>query len=104
LSDALLLLLDTNHLGLAVRKGSPVAKRIEASRKAGDRVETCLPVLFELQAGSRQVSSPDKYQRDGTHLLKQLRIWPLELTTTLIYGDNHAELKEMGRAASSVDL
>lgn len=97
-------LLDTNHLGLAVRKGSPVAKRIEASRKAGNRVGTCLPVLCELQAGSRQVSFPDKYQRDLTHLLKQLRIWPLELTTTSIFGDIHAELRQMGRAASAVDL
>lgn len=97
-------LLDTNHLGLAVRKGSLVAKRIEASRKAGNRVGTCLPVLCELQAGSRQVSFPDKYQRDLTHLLKQLRIWPLELTTTLIFGDIHSELKQIGRAASSVDL
>ena len=97
-------LLDTNHLGLAVRKGSVVAKRIEASRKAGNRVGTCLPVLCELQAGSRQVSFPEKYQRDLTHLLRQLRIWPLELSTTFIFGDIHAELRQIGRAASSVDL
>lgn len=97
-------LLDTNHLGLAVRKGSAVAKRIEVSRKAGNRVGTCLPVLCELQAGARQVSHPEKYQRDLTHLLRQLRIWPLELTTTLIFGDIHAELRQIGRAASSVDL
>ena len=97
-------LLDTNHLGIAVRKGSTVAKRIDTSRRAGNRIGTCLPVLCELQAGSRQVSLPDKYQRDLTHLLKQLRIWPLELTTTTIFGDIHSELKRIGRAASSVDI
>jgi tRNA(fMet)-specific endonuclease VapC len=37
-------------------------------------------------------------------LLRQLRIWPLELTTTLIFGDIHAELPQLGRAASSVDI
>jgi len=43
-------LLDTNHLGEAIRPVSRVRERIEQARRAGLRVGTCVPVLCELES------------------------------------------------------
>ena len=80
-------LLDTNHIGLAVNRASSVGQRIFEARMDGLRVGTCLPVLCEIEAGMRYVRQPVKYRRDLNHLLLQLRLWPIDLTTARLYGD-----------------
>jgi tRNA(fMet)-specific endonuclease VapC len=97
-------LLDTNHLGMAVDRASLVGQRIFEARLTGVRVGTCLPVLCEIEAGMRQVRRKVKYRRDLNHLLRQLRLWSIDLKTTRIYGDLYMELRRRGRVLSQVDI
>ncbi len=97
-------LLDTNHVGKAVDRASVVGQRIFKARLAGMRLGTCLPVLCEIEAGMRQVRHKGKYRRDLNHLLRQLRLWPLDLKTARIYGDLYRELRRLGRVLSQVDI
>jgi tRNA(fMet)-specific endonuclease VapC len=97
-------LLDTNHVGLAVDRASAVGQRIFEARLAGMRLGTCLPVLCEIEAGMRHVRRKVKYRRDLSHLLLQLRLWPIDLKTARIYGDMYTELRRRGRVLSQVDI
>ncbi len=97
-------LLDTNHVGLAVNRASQVGRRILEARLAGMRVGTCLPVFCEIEAGMRQVQRPLVYRRNLNHLIRQLRIWPIDLKTARIYGDLYNELRRRGRVLSQVDM
>jgi tRNA(fMet)-specific endonuclease VapC len=96
-------LLDTNHLGQAVTRGSLVRQRIEQGRLAGSRFGTCIPVLCELEVGIQQVKWPDEYRRNLLQLLKHVRIWPIDLETARLYGEIHRKLRRIGRALSTVD-
>ena len=58
----------------------------------------------ELEAGMRQVRHKAKYRRDLNHLLRQLRLWPVDLKTARIYGDVYMELRRSGRVLSQVDI
>jgi tRNA(fMet)-specific endonuclease VapC len=97
-------LLDTNHVGMAVNPASSVGRRLFEARLVGTRFGTCLPVLCEVEAGMRQVRHKARYRRDLNHLLLQLRLWPIDLKTTQIYGDLHFDLRRRGRALSQVDI
>src|SRR5438132_10352227 len=97
-------LLDTNHVGMAVDRASVVAQRIFEARLAGMRLGTCLPVLCEIEAGMRQVRHKMKYRRDLSHLLRQLRLWAIDLKTARIYGDLYMMLRRQGRVLSQVDI
>ena len=97
-------LLDTNHLGLAVDSQSLVAQRVFESRLRGNRFGTCIPVLCEIEAGIRQLGRPQRYRRNLNHLLRQVRIWPIDLKTARLYGDIFQELRRRGRVLSQVDI
>lgn len=96
-------LLDTNHLGQAIRRDSPVRQRLEQGRLAGTRFATCIPVLCELEVGIQQVRRPDEYRRNLRVLLKHVRVWPMDLETARIYGEINQRLRQIGRALSQVD-
>ncbi len=97
-------LLDTNHVGMAVNQASVVGQRIFEARLAGLRLGTCLPVLCEIEAGMRQVRHKARYRRNLQHLLLQLRLWPIDLKTSRIYGELYTELRRRGRVLSQVDI
>src|SRR5947207_8118665 len=97
-------LLDTNHVGMAVDRATAVGQRVYEARLAGQRLGTCLPVLCEIEAGMRQVRRKAQYRRDLNHLLLQVRLWPIELKTTRIFGDIYMELRRAGRVLSQVDI
>ena len=97
-------LLDTNHVGMAGERDTVVGQRIFEARLAGIRLGTCLPVLCEIEAGMRQVRQKAKYRRDLNHLLLQLRLWPIDLKTTRLFGDIYMELRQAGRVLSQVDI
>lgn len=97
-------LLDTNHLGLAVRPDSQMCQRLHQVRRSGVRVGTCIPVLCELEVGIRQVREPEEYRRGLNRLLRRLRLWPIDLTTARLYGEMYAELRQQGRVLSQVDF
>ena len=97
-------LLDTNHVGMAVDRASRVGQRIFEARLAGMRLGTCLPVLCEIEAGMRNVQHKVKYRRDLNHLLRQLRLWSIDLKSARIYGDLYMKLRRRGRVLSQVDI
>ena len=97
-------LLDTNHLSKAIDPNGLVARRIVAAQRDGHRVGVCLPVLCELEAGMRFVSRPRPYRKSLDQLLKQVRVWPMDVPMTQLYGDLFAELRGKGRVLSSVDM
>ena len=97
-------LLDTNHLGSAVKPGAPVRERIRAARGRGERVGVCVPVLCELQVGALQVARAAEFQKALKRLLAQIRIWPLEMETARLYGEIYLRLKADGRVLSQVDM
>jgi tRNA(fMet)-specific endonuclease VapC len=97
-------LLDTNHIGHAVTPGSIVRRRITELRGRGVKVGTCVPVLCEIEAGIQQVNQPALYRLNLERLLKQVRIWPLDRSTTVLYGTIHHDLKRRGRVLSQVDM
>jgi tRNA(fMet)-specific endonuclease VapC len=97
-------ILDTNHLGQAVQRNSPVRQRLEKGRLAGVRFGTCVPVLCELEAGVQQVHRPDIYRENLRRLLRHVRIWPIDLETARLYGEIHQQLKRRGRILSQVDM
>lgn len=95
--------LDTNHMGHAVRRSSSVRQRLEEARRTGVVFGTCVPVLCELEAGVQQVHRPEEYRQNLKRLLLQVRVWPLDLETARLYGEIHQRLRRQGRILSTVD-
>jgi tRNA(fMet)-specific endonuclease VapC len=97
-------LVDCNHLSAALHKVSTVRERIHQGRRAGHRFISCYPVLCELEAGIQQTRQPDENSRRLAHLLRHVRIWPLDGETTRHYGAIYVELRRQGRVLSQVDV
>jgi predicted nucleic acid-binding protein len=97
-------LLDTNHLGAALNLDAGVRLRLRDVRLRGDRVGTCVPVLCELQAGLAVTARREHNLRLLRELLKQIRVWPLDLETAVLFGELYHELRRKGRALSQVDI
>jgi len=97
-------LLDTNHVGHAVRRGSVVLDRINAGKRKGNRMGTCVPVLCEIESGRLNVAQPEAYQRRLTVLLAKISLWPLTRMTAHHFGDIDQDLRRRGRALSQVDI
>jgi tRNA(fMet)-specific endonuclease VapC len=97
-------LLDTNHLGLAVTVGTSVHVRLVSLRRRGVRIGTCIPVLCEIERGVHFVREPDVYRRNLQHLLSRIRLWPLDVLTSTVYGRVAADLQRRGRVLSQVDM
>lgn len=97
-------LLDTNHLGAALRADSPVRRGIVRARRPGSRIGTCVPVLCELEAGLQAGSRPDHYRVLLDRLLAGLRIWPIDPPVARIYGGLYCDLRARGRALSQIDI
>lgn len=97
-------LLDCNHLSAAIRKDPAVRDRIHASRKAGNRFITCVPVLGELEAGIQLSAAPTEYRRRLMQLLRHVRLWSLDQESARFYGSVINELRRLGRVLSQVDI
>jgi tRNA(fMet)-specific endonuclease VapC len=97
-------LLDTNHVGEAVRRGSLVFDRVNIEKRKGNRIGTCLPVLCEIESGRLNVSKPDLYRRRLNVLLSKIPVWPLTRTTAEYFGDIDQDLRRRGRMLSQVDI
>jgi tRNA(fMet)-specific endonuclease VapC len=97
-------LLDCNHLSAALRKVSPVRERIHQGRRAGHRFISCYPVLCELEVGIQQTPKPEENRRRLNQLLRQVRLWPLDVETARLYGAVYLDLRRQVRALSQVDM
>jgi predicted nucleic acid-binding protein len=86
-------LLDCNHLSAAIRKVSPVRDRIHQARRTGHRFISCYPVLCELEAGIQQTVKQNDNRRRLGHLLRHVRIWPVDAQTARVYGAIYLELR-----------
>ena len=98
-------LLDTNHLGAALKSVSRVRDQIVVRMRQGQRFGTCVPVLCELEAGFRPVGARrELYEKALRRLLGHTKIWPLEPDLAPVYGRIYQELRAAGRALSQVDI
>lgn len=97
-------LLDTNHLSAALNDEPGVRDKLRDVRLRGDRVGTAVPALCELHAGIALTARRAQNERLLRELLRQVRIWPLDLKCAASYGDLYHELRRRGRALSQVDI
>ena len=97
-------LLDTNHLGEALRPVSRVRDRIGQLHLAGVRVGACFPVLCELQAGFPFDHRGEKYRRALQRLQGRVRLWPLDGEVARLYGEIFQQMRACGRVMSQVDM
>jgi tRNA(fMet)-specific endonuclease VapC len=97
-------LLDTNHLGAALRRVSLVRDRIQQRRRAGIKIGTCIPALCELEVGIRQISRQEEGRRDLNLLMNHIRVWLIDQSIVASYGEIHEELRRRGRVLSQVDM
>jgi predicted nucleic acid-binding protein len=97
-------LLDTNHLGEAIRKVSRVRDRVHQSERKGHRFGSCAPALCELEVGIQQTSNAQASRRRLYSLFKVVRLWPIDEEIAPIYGTLYLALRKRGKAISFVDL
>lgn len=97
-------LLDTNHVGHAVRRGSVVLDRINVEQRIGSRIGTCVPVLCEIESGRLNVAQPEVYRRRLHVLLTKILIWPLTQATADHFGEIDQDLRRRGRTLSQIDI
>ena len=97
-------LLDTNHVGRAVRPNSELWEPIYAARMRGLKVGTCVPVLCEVESGRLNVAKRELYAQGLDRLLRKIRLWPLTKFTAQYFGEIDQDLRRRGRALSQVDI
>ena len=97
-------LLDTNHLGAALNRDSHVRERILQTIRDGNKIGTCVPVLGELHVGIQQTKDREHNERVLAHLLKKIRLWPMEREIARRYAEVFLELKKKGKVLSQVDM
>jgi tRNA(fMet)-specific endonuclease VapC len=68
------------------------------------KIGTCIPLLCEIEAGIQQVQRPDAYRQNLADLLRQVRLWPMDLRIAREYGEIYNDLKRRGRVLSQVDM
>ena len=98
------LLLDTNHIGEAIRRTSTIRPRLRERMHQGVKVGTCIPVLCELEAGILQTRRPASTRHTLDELLREIRIWPLDRDLARTYGELFVDLTARGRVLSHVDI
>jgi predicted nucleic acid-binding protein len=96
-------LIDTNHMSEAVRRVSVVRDRILREARAGVRFGTCIPVLLELEAGIQRTARPAANHRRRDALLRTVRLWPVDASLIVSFGQLAVQLEDMGRSMSHVD-
>lgn len=97
-------LLDTNHLGAALRKVSPLREAIHRHYRLGHTFGTCWPVLCELEAGIVNTRNVKDNRRTLTAVLKEVRIWPFDWPIVRGFGKVSARAQASGRSLSLTDL
>jgi predicted nucleic acid-binding protein len=60
--------------------------------------------LCELQVAVVNSSRSEKYSRQLRHLLKRIRIWPLDESVSVSYAKIYNFVKAQGRVLSQVDM
>lgn len=97
-------LLDTNHFSAAINPVSPLRDRLYQQHRLGVRFRTCIPVLCEIEVGIQDSAHEDSYRRQIQHLIRKVKLVPLESTMARHYGEVYRQLRRNGRAISQVDM
>ena len=97
-------LLDANHLGAAINPISPLRDRLHQQHRQGVRFRTCIPVICEVEVGIQDSSHVDSYRRQLNHLIRKVKLIPLEFDIVQHYGQVYRELRRIGRVLSQVDM
>ncbi len=97
-------LLDTNHVSAAIRPISPLRDRLRRAYRLGDKLGICIPVVCELEVGIQQTAEPQTYRRPLAKVLEIVKLWPLDETAAIQYGQVFRELRQRGRVLSQVDM
>jgi predicted nucleic acid-binding protein len=98
------LFLDTNHLSAAINPVSRLRERLYQEHRGGARFRTSVPVLCELEAGIQDSPHLESYRRQLAHLLRKVKLIPLEPAVAQIFGEIYRELRRRGRPLSQVDM
>lgn len=96
-------LLDTNHLGAALKKNSPLREKIQKVCKVGARFATNWLVLCELEACIVNLKNPSRNRKTLDDLLKSIAIWPFSWEVVREYGEIANVLRARGRVLPQVD-
>lgn len=97
-------LLDTNHLSGYLDRRLDLETRIDTALRAGDRFGICLPVLCEYRTGIRLGR---RFRQNLGRLATALfvfRLWPIDVTTSVVFSEMFRELRAGGRMLSQFDL
>jgi tRNA(fMet)-specific endonuclease VapC len=97
-------LLDTNHLSAALGRVWPLRERLHQAYRQGRRFGTCVPALCELEVGIQQTRRPQALRRALDRLLREVRVWPLDLPLARVFGEIYLTLQARGRSLSHVDI
>lgn len=97
-------LLDTNHLGAAIRRISPLRDRLRQAYRRGVRFYTCWPVLCELEDGIVETADPARYRRTLKTVMREVRIYPSDWKLVRKFGEIAQALRRRGRVLSVVDI
>ncbi len=97
-------LLDTNHIGDAIRRVSRVRDRVQQMHRQGVVFGTCGPVLCELLVGVVLRKDAAKARRRLDGVLQVVRISPIDLAIADHYAKVYHELQKAGRVLSQVDI
>jgi predicted nucleic acid-binding protein len=96
--------LDTNHLGAAIRLEPYFREHLYHRHRTGDRFGSCIPAMCELEAGITQTARPQQARQTLVLLRRFVRVWPIDETTVREFGRVYIETKAQGRVLSTVDL
>jgi tRNA(fMet)-specific endonuclease VapC len=97
-------LLDTGIMGHFINRRRGVDVRVEESRRRGDRIVTCLPVVAELFAGVERSQSREPNRRRLVLALERVPAWPLDRAAAEEFGRIDAALRALGRPIGKVDM
>src|SRR5262245_3250261 len=98
------LIIDTNHLSVAVRPESPLRRRFEEVRRGGVRVGCCIPVVCELESVFRPAEKEAAFRKALIRFFQRVPLWPPDMETAKRYGEAYRELRAKGRALSQIDV
>jgi tRNA(fMet)-specific endonuclease VapC len=97
-------LLDTNMMGHFLDHRHGVDEKVRQTRRRGDVLGTCLPVVAELFFGAEFSASRDLNRPRLIRGLSRIRCWPFDRPAAEEYGRIAAHLKRVGRPMQQIDI
>jgi tRNA(fMet)-specific endonuclease VapC len=97
-------LLDTGIAQDFVYDRDGIRERVDTSRKNGNRIGICTPVLGELWSGVEGSVSRIRNVQRLQHALSRLIVWPYTNEAAEEFGRVFAELRRIGRPMQQIDI